>query len=736
MEYFVDIGVVFVFLSGLQLYNFRNFLSSCFTFKEGANTIIGENDSGKSNAIAGLRMLLDDSFFYNTKRLKESDFSYALNSWRGHWIIVSATFSDITNTDKESEICASIVVDDKENVASMSSLISNDCRDHGVVTLFIRPQKNIRQKLFEASGDDEAFNTVRQAIRLADYEFYFTAKSKANFCDVETYKSIVGDIDSCISNNPEEDDASILGHKVTIADVQSHISLVYIDALRDVLREMSVPRNPIRRIIETIENEIDPKSIDAVKEKIKELNSSITSIGEVGTIGRGLNQKLLDILGVVYSPEIALTSELSDEINALSRFISMKPKNEDDLDLLGLGHLNMIYLALKIVEFEACRSRELLNIMVIEEPEAHIHSHIQKTLFKNLSVAKDYTQVVMTTHSVHLAESSEISRMNILKTNEGSSVAMQPINGLDEYGTGHLNKKSLALTKCIERYLDAKRNVLLFSKGVLLVEGDAEEILLPNLVKTAFGVSLDEIGIGLVNVGSTAFEYIASVFDDLRVQRYCAIITDMDKQAVDSTSDFYSDAAEKKGVERKEKLDRLYKANSWVDMFYAEHTFEIELIKLCDNYKYFASAIDQIYVKDKTIKEHKEALENKDTQADDLLFLLKKEGKGWFATILSGEIDCNIEIPNYMMEALAFASQETMNLQIYAKMLLYSLSLYTETNDGLKKHIRLLRKAEDDLLLSKTISDIMAAYEDDIVVRFIAMCEWYSEHMITSDEND
>lgn len=725
-----------MYLSGLQLSNFRNFLSSCFKFKEGANTIIGENDSGKSNAIAGLRMLLDDSFFYNTKRLKESDFSYALNSWRGHWIIVSATFSDITNTDMESEICSSIMVDDNENVADMSSLISNDSRDHGVVTLFIRPQKYIRQKLFEASGDTETFNKIRQAIRLTDYEFYFTAKSKANFCSKDTYNSLVGEIDSCMANNPEDDDTSILGHKVTIADVQSHISLVYIDALRDVLREMNVPRNPIRRIIETIENEIDPKSIDVIKEKIKGLNSSITSIGEVGTIGRGLNKKLLDILGVVYSPEIALTSELSDEINALSRFIAIKPKNEDDLDLLGLGHLNMIYLALKIVEFEACRSRELLNIMVIEEPEAHIHSHIQKTLFENLSVAKDYTQVVMTTHSVHLAESSEISRMNILKTKEGSSIAMQPINGLDEYGTSNLNKKSLALTKCIERYLDAKRNVLLFSKGVLLVEGDAEEILIPNLVKIAFGVSIDEIGIGLVNIGSTAFEYVASLFDDLRVQRYCAIITDLDKQAVDSTSDFYSNTAEKKGEERKNKLDRLYKTNPWINIFYAEHTFEIELLKLCNNYEYFASAIDQIYVQEKTIKDYKTALKNKDRQANALLFLLEKEGKGWFATILSGEIDCNIEIPNYIMEALAFASQETMNLKIYAKMLLYSLSLYNEKDDDLKKHIRLLRKAEDDTQLSKTISYIMTICEDDIVVRFISMCEWYSEHLVKSDEND
>ena len=82
-----------MYISGLQLTNFRNFKSTSFVFKEGPNTIIGESDSGKSNAISGLRILLDDTFYYNIKRIKESDFSYSLNCWKGHWIIISATFS-------------------------------------------------------------------------------------------------------------------------------------------------------------------------------------------------------------------------------------------------------------------------------------------------------------------------------------------------------------------------------------------------------------------------------------------------------------------------------------------------------------------------------------------------------------------------------------------------------------------------------------------------------------------
>jgi len=716
-----------VYLCRLQVVNFRNYRNADFKFNKGANTIIGENDSGKSNALTALRILLDDSFFYNTKRLRESDFSYSLSSknWRGHWIIISATFGGISETDKENDICASLVVDNSENVASVSSLITNEDKDYGVVTLFIRPQKGVRKKLFDASGDADKFQKVREAIRLNDYEFYFTSKSKADFTNDDTYKCLVGDIEANSASNPEEDDSSLLGIKLAISDVQNHISLVYVDALRDVLRDMSVPRNPVRRIIEAVEGKIDPESILAVKDKIKELNSEITNISEISTIGDNLNRQLLDILGIVYSPELHLSSELSDEINSLSKFISMKPSGEDDIGLLGLGHLNMIYLALKIVEFEVCRSRELLNIMIVEEPEAHIHSHIQKTLFDNLSVTKNYTQIIMTTHSVHLAESSEISQMNILKTVRNESIAMQPIIGLNEFGKEQLGKKSLDLAKCIERYLNAKRNVLLFSKGVLLVEGDAEEILIPHMVKEAFGISLDEIGVGLINVGSTAFEYIASVFDDKRINRYCAIITDLDKQAVDESSEFYKAGAELKGKERKEKLDKLYSGNYWVKPFLAENTFEIDFVNYKDNYTYVSNAIKRIYTQAKTIKGHQDRIKNENDRNEEMFSLAKKEGKGWFATILSSELDYGIGIPTYIMDAIAFAAQETMTIKIYEKMIKYSLSCYLD--DDSKKYLKEFCNRNIDEEQKQRIIQFLKTedYSEDIVKLFIDSCERY-----------
>ena len=84
-----------MYLKYIQIVNFKNLKAARFEFAKGANTIIGENDSGKSNALTAIRILLDDNYYYNTKRLKETDFSYALGDWRGHWIIISAFFESL-----------------------------------------------------------------------------------------------------------------------------------------------------------------------------------------------------------------------------------------------------------------------------------------------------------------------------------------------------------------------------------------------------------------------------------------------------------------------------------------------------------------------------------------------------------------------------------------------------------------------------------------------------------------
>lgn len=49
-----------MYLKYVQIVNYKNLRKARFEFGKGANTVIGENDSGKSNAMTAMRILLVD----------------------------------------------------------------------------------------------------------------------------------------------------------------------------------------------------------------------------------------------------------------------------------------------------------------------------------------------------------------------------------------------------------------------------------------------------------------------------------------------------------------------------------------------------------------------------------------------------------------------------------------------------------------------------------------------------
>lgn len=647
-----------MYLKELQIINYKNLKSCKFFFNKGTNTIIGENDSGKSNAMTALRILLDDSFYFSPKTLMESDFSKSLGNWKGHWIIISAIFDEFSGEDLTNEVCSEIIGN-----AEVNQIVKADIRSgnstYGCVTLFIRPSAAKRNDLAKASPAD--FDKVRESITIADYEFYYTCRSNTDFTIEKNYRSIVGDLEN--KQYVTTDDSSIIGVQYQIQRLLFHISVVFIDALRDVSSELKKYNNPIRRIFDAIRSSIDQSSIDDIKQRIADLNRTIASIDPVSNIGLKLNEKLNEIIGLVYSPDITLNSRMKEDINSLAKFLTIVPEGDGGIELLGLGHLNILYIALKMIEFDISKEREILNIMIIEEPEAHIHTHIQKTLFDSLKASQDYTQVLMTSHSVHLSEISKISDMNVLKTKNNLTTVMRPANMLDDFGQQYLNLNNLRLTQCLERYLDAKRSVLLFSKGVILVEGDAEEILIPEMVRKAFGVSLDELGIGLINISGIAFEYVASIFDEKRLQRYCAIITDGDNAITEKDM-----RAEKLGENRAIKLDKMYGNNPWVKTFFAPHTFEVEFAECTSNRQWIISILQKSYVDENVLKEKVDKLNGTfDERADSVKILATREKKGWYATQLAAMIDKTVSIPDYILEAISFASTETINQKILEK---------------------------------------------------------------------
>ena len=164
------------------------------------------------------------------------------------------------------------------------------------------------------------------------------------------------------------------------------------------------------------------------------------------------------------------------------------------------------------------------------------------------------------------------------------------------------------------------------------------------MVKKTLGISLDELGISLINVRSTGFENLALLFHNQRIKKRCAIITDLDRSITGKVT-----KAHKLGLSRKEKLRGLKKRSKWIGSFFAEHTFEIEFIK-AGNVDAILSTIKDVYVDNATIKISEEDIKSDDIKkyGKRILTMAENKGKGWYAILLSKYITPSICIPKYL----------------------------------------------------------------------------------------
>jgi putative ATP-dependent endonuclease of the OLD family len=189
----------------------------------------------------------------------------------------------------------------------------------------------------------------------------------------------------------------------------------------------------------------------------------------------------------------------------------------------GLGTLNKLFMAAELLQLE---TENGLKLALIEELEAHLHPQAQLRVIKSLEELGRDTQFILTTHSTTLASSISLENLilcygdtktNLFSLNKG-------LTGLesDDY---HF----------LSRFLDATKANLFFAKGVILVEGDAENILLP-VIAELIDRPIHRYGVSIVNVGSKAFLRYVKVFrrasESGTLPIKVSVVTDLDIEQI------------------------------------------------------------------------------------------------------------------------------------------------------------------------------------------------------------
>lgn len=345
-----------------------------------------------------------------------------------------------------------------------------------------------------------------------------------------------------------------VGHLLN-AEAREFLKCTYLKALRDADSELMAKKNS--RLSQILQEHKLFKKSDKTKPHeletvIEDANAKIKSFFENDNDDCGTNNKeqiitpinnyLKDFISEQHLSKFDISgSDIKNILEKISLGIEGYSK-------LGLGTMNRLFMAAELLHLKK-ENYDGLKLCLIEELEAHLHPQAQMKIIEVLeSEAKKDIQFILTTHSPNLASKVPIENLIICNKNDAYPLTK---------GKTKLEEKDYSY---LRRFLDVTKSNLFFAKGLILVEGWSEEIIIPELAKK-LGYDLTKKEVSIVNVASTAYLHFAKIFlrnDGKDIKIPIAIVTDLDNRP-DENGDFknVSDLDEKIDKTTKSKYDNL-----------------------------------------------------------------------------------------------------------------------------------------------------------------------------------
>lgn len=327
------------------------------------------------------------------------------------------------------------------------------------------------------------------------------------------------------------------GHKIfqelRVGDVDDGISIdgkardllkaVYLKPLRDAEREMSSGRSS--RISQILLNHpvFKDKQEHVVLDIFHDANKKIEDYFTNDAEGKRILQTIRDNLESFNDKGQASNAELKTSDIQLKAILESLSLNAPEINP-GLGELNLLFIAAELLLLKDDTDGGM-KLALIEELEAHLHPQAQLRLISYLQneYNENDVQIIISTHSPILASKINLKNLILMKDGVGYDLA--------EGMTGLQKGDYLFL----QRFLDSTKANLFFAKGIIMVEGDAENILIP-VIADILGYPLEKYGVSIVNVGSTAFLRYSGIMvrkDGHTIGIPVSVITDCDVKPYD-----------------------------------------------------------------------------------------------------------------------------------------------------------------------------------------------------------
>ena len=573
-------------IKNITIHNFRNFKDFSIDFSAGFQTIIGENNIGKSNLYWAIRLVLDRELSYNARKLELKDFhDYKKTVTIDDYVLISIEFYS-------------------ETLASFPTFHAFKTNDTVARITYVYAHKN-------KFNEDEV---VPEKIELSDFNWrLFAGNTTFDLAELVSKSALI-----------------------TFRDLEG-INLYYISAFRNINADLhGSTKSLLSKYCQSREEA--EKELESVRTILQQSSTELNKLPFIPNLSETIQKKGIDIAGQYFSFPVTisfLSNYDTDVWSQLNLFFNPDADSNIPIHILGLGQKNILYLSLFIAELENSSKQHEINLLLIEEPEAHLQPQLQKILFANLNGLKT-TQVFMTSHSTHIASDCDYKNLNVLYKNKEKKV-----KSFSPFKDGLLTERE---NKLLKRYLDATRSEMFFASAIIYVEGVGELFIIPAIAKEVYGINFIEYNISVIPIHSRYFDPYLKIVQNNNLEIPTVAIIDGD------SAELKEEETETTSVANAKKLE----VADRVAVMSGTKTLEIDLFPNSEtNNTYLKSCFENL--------NHKKSFENlvkannnaKENWANELINKISKTiTKGRFAQELSLLIDKNFKVPEYIEKAI------------------------------------------------------------------------------------
>lgn len=508
-------------ISRIVIQNYRSFKKLDITINDNLCCVIGENNTGKTALLKAIQICLDSSLPSSYRSLIREDVHSGIDISHPSQVLIGVELTDFAGNVNEEALVSTWKTD----------------KDKARIFYRFRPKPSAREKLNNNESQEGS-------LILEDYAWEIRGGGNPTI-----------DLNEITWNDE-------VGESVRFSDLQSFL-VIHLPALRDVESDLRSPRHsPLARMIEGCE--ISQSEQDFLINILNNANEEISKSSIISKLASDIDNNFKDVSGPAFEMNLALglsSATFQSIIRNLKILLSDNALISFEPSRNGLGMNNILYIAILLEYLSKRRDRSLSagQLVLIEEPEAHLHPQLQISLLTALR--KIGVQIVLTTHSTHITSEAPFSTIISLTKKSDYSIVAGNLSKNPDLDAGDISD--------LERYLDATKSNLLYARKVMLVEGPAEQFLIPAMIEAVHGFNLERNGISIVAIYGVHFDVYTKLFRTGSLEKKCAVVADADLMPSDASQDFdVSTQAPNLNALRSE----------YVEVFAGATTFERELV--------------------------------------------------------------------------------------------------------------------------------------------------------------